>query len=96
MHPKNKGATDFSVAPRLVPSPRYFAKFKLLQLWPRCADASRMQVIGAIAAVPRREVDHAIFDRAEAAYATLVECSRRAADGVAEERCSTWSGPMSM
>ena len=24
--PKNKGATDFSVAPRLVPSPRYFAK----------------------------------------------------------------------
>ena len=26
MQKKNKGATDFSVAPRLVPSPRYFAK----------------------------------------------------------------------
>ena len=39
---KAKGATDFSVAPRLVPSPRYFAEIKLLQLRPRGAGADRI------------------------------------------------------
>ena len=42
---KAKGATDCSVAPRLVPSPRYFAKFKLLQLWPCRTGAGRIALI---------------------------------------------------
>src|SRR5579864_2174260 len=83
--PKNKGATDCSVAPRLVPSPRYFAKFRLLQLWPCRADASRKGRLRS--SVPGGvEVDHAIFVGAEAADTSLVESSGRAADGVAQER----------
>ena len=61
--------------PRLVPSPRYFAKFKLLQLWPRGADAGRPS--GFRGCVPGRVVvDDAIFVRAEAAHTSLVERSR--------------------
>src|ERR1700676_1279990 len=80
--PKSKkGATDFSVAPRLVPSPRHFAKIKLLQRWPCGAGASCPDCLRG--GVPVRVVvDHTIFIRAKAAYAALVERSWRRTGGV--------------
>src|SRR5580704_19043448 len=79
---KTKGATDCSVAPRLVPSPRYFAKFKLLQLWPCRTGAGRMYCHGGHSSRCCDVVNYAVFDGAEAAHATLVEDSWRAADRV--------------
>src|SRR6202035_5345321 len=84
--PKSKkGATDFSVAPRVVPSPRYFAKFKLLQRWPCGAGASCPRCFRR--GVPIRVVvDDTVFVRAKAAHATLVERTCCAADGVIRVR----------
>jgi len=77
--PKNKGATDCSVAPRLVPSPRYFAKFKLLQGCESYASRNRDGRNDR----SRVEADHALFRRAEAAYTSLIRRSGRAANDVA-------------
>jgi hypothetical protein len=71
---KAKGATDFSVAPWLVPSPRYFAKLKLLQLRPCRTGADGNGCLRS--GIPRRvEVDDAIFAGTEAAHTGLVEPS---------------------
>src|ERR1700724_2783415 len=87
--PKNKGATDRSVAPRLVPSPRYFAKFKLLQLLPGRSAAGRMRNHRSRLRRLIVSVDDAVFVRAERVHARCVERSRRAAGGVIQERGTT-------
>src|SRR5580704_4693571 len=81
---KKQGATDFSVAPRLVPSPRYFANFRL-QLRPRRTGADRIDD-RRCTVVRRVGMDHAVFVGAEAAHARLVEGCGRSADGVPQVR----------
>ena len=63
---ENKGATDCSVAPRLVPSPRYFAK-RLLQSRQSRTTSSRRNTGGARVNV----TDYTVRIRAEATYAAL-------------------------
>src|ERR1700677_758757 len=82
--PKAKGATDFSVAPRLVPSPRYFAKFELLQLWPGRAAAGGFDRFRSSLPSPV-VMDPTIFARTKATHTGLVEGRSRAADGVVTE-----------
>ena len=78
---KTKGATDCSVAPWLVPSPRYFAGQTLLQ--------GRVGRAGSRAARHRGsncgEANHCIFVRAEATHTGLVNRRRDTIQGVARD-----------
>src|SRR5207245_5813028 len=87
-HKKLREQRIAPLLPRLVPSPRYFAKIQLLQLLVGSCDASQ-SYRGRCAVVRRIVLDHAVFVRAEAAHATLVKRCRRAADGIAQVRRAT-------
>src|SRR5207245_5853699 len=68
---KTKGATDCSVAPGFVPSPRYFANFLLHDGVSRTR-AGRSSRFGHISQCSLFEPEHGILHRAEIAVPGLV------------------------
>src|SRR5579885_2443421 len=77
---RNVGSSELAfAAPGFVPSPRYFAKLKLLQR----SQSSRARVGQAGAG---RITNHGIFERAEAANASLVRGARVSDDTVIVQR----------
>src|SRR5947199_9844434 len=66
---KIKGATDCSVAPGFVPSPRYFANFLLHDGVGQAAPRSHF---GLITRCPLFESEHGVLHRAEIADSGLV------------------------
>src|SRR4051812_24845740 len=81
---KKERSTDLAVcAPRLVPSPRYFAKLTKLRLQRGAGRGGGAAAIGT---------DHARLVRVETAHAALVRCLRTSYDRITGDRGRTSRG----
>src|SRR5438552_11625385 len=75
---KTKGATDCSVAPGFVPSPRYFANFLLHD---RVTQAGRSSRFGCVTRCSLLEAEYGVVHGAEVAIPGLVPCVGCSASG---------------